>query len=532
MPKLPFRESTAVIQIGRQPLRDPPAETAELRAGLRLGEAFVDLGVRLNTLRANLDRARQQRQIAEGKSAVARSLRQIRFDANQQANPEDALEFWNQGSSQTREQILGAIKDEAVRDTVELYFDDQSSLQGLKVQEESAQKTISLGLAVSDAFIDEQEQLAEVSGEDEYRQIQNEIAGHLSDSAQGELPLRSPEQAVGQGNVIFRRMDNARVDEGIRIDPEGELERLEDQAYRANLTPQDRTNKKGKAANRIVELMNVRNTEAERERKATERALKAAQTENALGLWVALAQDELTMETLIEQKDNISLIEFEKLEKIISREEAETDNDPVWNDLFDRMYAGEDVNDDILRAHEQGDIIRSTAASMLAKNREINRTPDTRAGLGRPRTPYDRHRKFMRDKLGARTVLTKFDFALEGRLADATREYDDFAIEHPSATAEDFRIRSDEIVFRYSRFQLEGTILGLKFPFGITNKKIQEITADDLLVAAQKLEAAHRSGKRTLAEFNREKLNLKRWTDALTLFNRQREGPDVRNPRR
>lgn len=532
MPQLPFRESTAVIQIGRQPLRDPQAETAELQAGLQLAGAFVDLGVRLNTLRANLDRARQQRQVAEGKSAVARTLRQLRFDANQQANPEDALDFWKQGASKTREQVLDAINDPLVRDSVELYFDNQASLQGLKVQEESAQKTVSLGLAISEAFIDEQEQLAEVSGEDEYRQIQNEIADHLGESAQGELPLRNPQQAVAQGNVIFRRMDNARVDEGIRVDPEGELDRLEDQSYRASLTPQDRTDKKDKAASRILELMRVRNTEADRERKAVERALKADQTQNALALWVSLAQDELTMEDLIEQKNNISLIEFEKLEKILSREEAETDNDIVWNDLFDRMYSGEDVNDDILRAHEQGDIVRSTAASMLAKNREINRTPDTRAGLGRPRTPYDRHRKFMRDKLGARTALTKFDFALETRLADATREYDDFAIEHPGASATDLRNKSDEIVSRYSRFQLEETILGLKLPFGITDKPIQDIKADDLAIAAQRLQAAYRAGRRTLVEFNREKLILKRWADALTLFNRQQEGANVRSPGR
>lgn len=241
--------------------------------------------------------------------------------------------------------------------------------------------------------------------------------------------------------------------------------------------------------------------------------IKAEQDTNAMKMWSIILdpKNNLSRETLEANKDGLRLSDYKEFVKIVTKpppsEEAMVDDPETVNLLLKEIYHPKSnrtvVRLNILKAHANNNIKGSTASTYLAKNQErINA-----ARVGTPDTPFDRAMSYLHEKLGARTIFSRDDIGLAGRLASATWEFEQFAIANPKASTEQLKSEADRLYESWTLINTEETKIGLRNPYSISNRGGLELK--ELSRAAYRLQRD--KSKMRPGAYRREVKNLAAW---------------------
>lgn len=279
-----------------------------------------------------------------------------------------------------------------------------------------------------------------------------------------------------------------------------------------SLTREDLQNVRGKIP--TSELRSLRTGIRQQREDREQRQRTEAQAERdaqAADLFARASEGDLSVQALNRRRHELDLPDYKALLSAVQQQRASQDDEVVRLDLQARMYRREDVFRDILRAARDGALTPSTTSSLLAKNHELNRTLGTGDG---PESAYDRNKDWMLTVLGEHNLVTKFDPAQARRIADAEREYDDYAESAPRA-ASDLRAKAEELAERYQFMSFQDTVAGLKLPYGQGGMRRGEVTLPRLQDAALALEQDFEAGRIDEDALEREKALLEQWMTVL-----------------
>lgn len=249
---------------------------------------------------------------------------------------------------------------------------------------------------------------------------------------------------------------------------------------------------------------------ADAEARKRQEELEAA---TAKAGWEREASGELTPNWVKANKDNLPLSEFKALMGATKGDAAHIDDPAVVNDLERRVYAGQDISEDVMLAHRRGSLKNGTMSSLLSRNRDFQRT-------GGPVTPYERARKYMIDLLDPGPMVN--DPAARARKANALKMLDD----HIEAAPKD-KPRTDTEIWDFaketvSRFALvDWNEIAVSLP--LPKMFVGTRTAPNIEATETALFMAHKEGRISRDELNREARIIEQWRNAIAQ-RRAREG--------
>lgn len=220
--------------------------------------------------------------------------------------------------------------------------------------------------------------------------------------------------------------------------------------------------------------------------------------------WEREASGELTPNWVKANKDSLPLSEFKALMGATRGDAGHIDDPATINDLERRVYAGQDVSEDVMLAHRRGLLKNGTMSSLLSRNRDFQRT-------GGPVTTYERARKYMIDLLDPGPMVN--DPAARARKANALKMLDD----HIEAAPKD-KPRTDteiwdfakETVSRFALVDWNEVSVSLPKPKFFVGTR----TAPNIAATKAALAEAYRKGEIDADTLGQEAAIIRRWSDA------------------
>lgn len=238
MPRLPFQQAEGVPQ----PVRAVPAERRSsadrTRALAQFGGALVDLGAQLN-------RAKQERDIQRGQVEVLKSLGELRLNAAQSTDPDEMTATHQTGLESAKTQILDQFQDGEVRDALGIFFDKRAVMESLAVQESSLKLSLNQGLA---AYTENKDQLIRAGAAEETDEGRALVKDQFEEAVSGAVSGQIVDPSRGATDLVsgLDQIDENSVRQDINRDPSLTIVRLEavreegGPAFYRNLDPQKR----------------------------------------------------------------------------------------------------------------------------------------------------------------------------------------------------------------------------------------------------------------------------------------------------
>jgi hypothetical protein len=251
-------------------------------------------------------------------------------------------------------------------------------------------------------------------------------------------------------------------------------------------------------------MLKKEDIELRRAERKQQQAEKEAQHELSKQAEVLAVNDELTMDWLVKNQSAMSSADFRYYSNKLNGEEELKSSNRIYASLSDRILKGEDVDDEIETAFINNEI------SWAYRNSLLNIKKATK---GKVPTAYKMNRDYVSRTFGDDAVI---DIKHAARKANALKEMDDFAFEHPDASKKTYDDKAKEILNRwmlepaqYDFFNLPNLKYGPSIPtpqmdFGVIGKNTRD---------------AYKNGEITEKEFNDEVKLLKQYKDAADVIN-------------
>ena len=275
----------------------------------------------------------------------------------------------------------------------------------------------------------------------------------------------------------------------------------------ANLDPLKRSQLMDRAERRAEAEERERVRRLEKNERDAERHLKAESQEVEKDGYELESKGQLTREWLNENRDRLDTNAFKYFSNALEpgRENIK-DNVNSINTLTTAMYGGQDITNDLVRAHKNGEIKNETFRSMMEKNSSLQKQ-------GGPKNEYERSRSYIHGALQPGQFDKDFTNS-SARMADALDMFDRYVSEK-KRTDEEIEAYGKAIVQRFKTTILADNRISLPRPYNAGTTTNQAIKVEDLDKADADILAAVDAGTMTEKEAAREAKVLSDWRTVL-----------------
>lgn len=217
----------------------------------------------------------------------------------------------------------------------------------------------------------------------------------------------------------------------------------------------------------------------------------------------------LTRDFIESQRSALSKDDYKAALTMLVHPEQRTD--PVAFAQVERLVYGKQLDEARTTAynlHAAGRLSNDNLGSALSRIEQF-------AHQGGPHTPYERGREYVNKSLNPGE--NNYDPVRNQRLADALREYDNYALQNPKAPDSEIQERSKQIVNQYRLVQFKDDSLNLPIPRGVSIRRTNnpQALSQDISAAALQIDRDYSSGKIKEQEYKARLATLKPWKDML-----------------
>lgn len=303
---------------------------------------------------------------------------------------------------------------------------------------------------------------------------------------------------------VFTEIDelaaNNQIRTVIREDPLNAAHLLVDSEAYAHMSMAWRESWTNVALTEFNEVTRAQHAEEERERKVSDQRQAKLEEETAKELDTMLAKGTLNTGIVMQNRGNLAKSDYRfYLEKLSGAIGDVKTNPAVFDDLYTRAMAGEDVTDEVRAAHTSLQLTNGDYKTLLKRIEEG------------PSMPH--HIKYWERDLAGRMGddTTLVSFGARQRKYDVMAAYHAWWKANPDATEEEAEAKARNLVRSHSIVDLQKQLVSVTLPKHLVGTRMNP----DLTATKAAIEQAFVSGEDSQAEYDEEGVRLARLYELL-----------------